>query len=96
MFEVKEYGNLIACRLTYQCFVSGTSDPAECVVYVDGEQVPRSEDKGGVVDVLNYLKRDTNGVIVVGNHSITLGPMGAQGTEHYMKIRLLLKTVERK
>ncbi len=95
-FDVKEYGNLIAVRLYYTCRKSGTSEPVSCRIYVDGKQIPQEEDKGGVVDVLKYLSKDTNGIPTVGQHEIGLSPMSSQGVEHYVQTRLVIKTVERK
>lgn len=95
-FEVKEYGNLIAARLTYSCRVSGTAESVSCRVYVDGAQLPDALDKGGTVDILNYLEKDSNGIPTVGDHVIGLSPKSNQGVAHYVNARLLIKTVERK
>ena len=94
-FDVKEYGTMIACRLTYDCRKSGTAESVSCRIYVDGVQIPQNEDKGGVVDVLKYLNKDANGIPVVGQHEISLSPMGNIGVEHYVSTRLLIKTVTR-
>lgn len=95
-FAVKEYGTLIAVRLTYTCRRSDTSEPVQCRVYVDGQQLPQSEDKNGVVDILKYLNKDANGIPLVGDHQIGLSPMSNTGVKHYVNTRLLLKTIERK
>jgi phage minor structural protein len=95
-FEVKEYGNLVAVRLNYTCTVYGTAEKVGCRVYVDGQLLPDDEDKGGVVDVMRYLKRDSSGVIALGQHEIGLSPKGMPDDEHYVNARLVIKTVERK
>jgi hypothetical protein len=94
-FDVKEYGNLVAVRLTYTCAISGTAQKVGCRVYVDGQMLPDDEDKGGVVDVLKYLKRDSSGVPALGEHEIGLSPKGDPDDEHYVNARLVIKTVER-
>ena len=95
-FDVKEYGNLVAVRLTYTCAISGTAQKVGCRVYVDGQMLPDDVDKGGVVDVLKYLKKDSSGVPALGQHEIGLSPKGNPGDEHYVNARLVIKTVERK
>lgn len=95
-FEVKEYGNLIAVRLTYSCKKSGTAEEVQCRIYVDGNQIPQAEDKGGVVDILKYLDKDSNGIPLVGDHVIGLSPMSNTGVKHSVSTRLLIKTIERK
>lgn len=95
-FDVKEYGNLVAVRLTYSCKISGTAQEVGCRVHVDGQMLPDDEDKGGVVDVLRYLKRDSSGVPSIGKHEIGLSPKGNPDDEHYVNARLVIKTVERK
>ncbi len=94
-FQVKEYGTMIACRLTYECRVSGTAEKVACRVYVDSTLLPQSEDKDGVVDLLKYLKKDSNGIPLVGDHIVGLSPWSNKGVEHYVKVRLLIKTVTR-
>jgi hypothetical protein len=95
-FSVKEYGTLIAVRLTYKCVNASTAIPVSCRVSVDGHQVPQSEDKGGVVDILKYLDKDSNGIPLVGDHVIGLSPMSNTGVKHNVSTRLLIKTIERK
>jgi hypothetical protein len=58
--------------------------------------VPQSEDKGGVVDILKYLDKDSNGIPLVGDHVIGLSPMSNTGVKHNVSTRLLIKTIERK
>lgn len=94
-FDVKEYGNLIAVRLYYTCINTETSEKVSCRVYVDGTLLPQDEDKGGVVDVLRYLKKDTNGIPVTGQHEIGLSPYGTPGVEHVVQTRLVIKTVDK-
>lgn len=95
-FDVKEYGNLIAVRLTYKCINTYTNESTPCRVYVDGQQLPDNEDKGGVVDLLRYLETDANGVPMLGQHTITLSPKGSMDDEFSVTARLIVKTVERK
>ena len=95
-FDVKEYGNLVAARLTYKCRNVDTNEMVGCRVYVDGQQLPEDADKGGVVDTLRYLDTDTNGIPIVGQHYITLSPKGTMDDEFFINARLLIKTVERK
>lgn len=95
-FSIKEYGTLIAVRLTYKCVNASTAIPVSCRVSVDGHQVPQSEDKGGVVDILKYLDKDSNGIPLVGDHVIGLSPMSNTGVKHNVSTRLLIKTIERK
>lgn len=94
-FDVKEYGNLIACRLTYDCRISGTAQSVPCRIYVDQKKIPQEEDHGGVVDLLKYLDKDSNGVPTLGQHEIGLTPYSNPGVEHYVSTRLLLKTVSK-
>lgn len=94
-FDVSDYGNLIAVRLTYTCRKSGTAEDVQCRIYVDGKQIPQEEDKGGVVDVLKYLERDSNGIVTTGQHEIGLSPMSSTGVEHYVSTRILIKTIDK-
>lgn len=95
-FEVKEYGNLIAVRLTYSCKKSGTAEEVSCRVYVDGTLLPDSADVGGTVDILKYLEKDANGIPTVGDHTITLSPKSSTGVQHYVSTRIIIKTIEKK
>lgn len=95
-FDVKEYGNLIAVRLYYTCRNVDTSEMVSCRITMDGTQLPAEEDKGGVVDLLQYMKKDTNGVPMLGQHVIGLSPKASMDDEHFVQARLVIKTVERK
>lgn len=95
-FEVKEYGNLIAVRLHYTCTIAGTAEKVNCRIYVDGKQIPQNEDKGNVVELLKYLKKDENGIPTVGEHTYGLSPISLPDEEHYVQTRLVIKTIERK
>lgn len=95
-FQISGYGNVLAVRLTYACAASGSAIKVPCRVWVDGNAVPESEDKDGTVDILRYLQKDENGVPTEGDHTIGLSPIANQGVKHYVNVRLVIKTIEKK
>lgn len=94
-FDVKEYGNLLSVKLTYTCRKSGTAESVGCRIYVDGKLLSDNVDIGGTAEILKYLKTDENGVPLVGEHEIGLSPKSTPGVEHYVNVRLLIKTIEK-
>lgn len=95
VIPIKGYGNVLSVKLTYTCTIAGTAEKVGCRVTVDGTRLPDNADKDGVVELLPYLKKDSNGIPTEGDHTLELSPKTSVGIEHNVKTRILIKTVEK-
>ena len=95
-FDIEDYGNLLAARVTYTCTNTSTgSTTTSCNVAVDGTTIEGSYAKGDLIDIFPYLKRDESGIPVVGQHYVRISPL-TSGSTFRVSTTIVLKKIERK
>lgn len=94
-FDIEDYGNLLAARVTYICTNTATGTTTnKCSVTVDGNAVEGSYDRGAQIDIFQYLNKDASGIPTVGTHTIGVSPT-ISGT-YRVQTTVILKKIERK
>lgn len=93
-FSVEDYGNLLAARVTYTCTPEGGGEKVKANVSVDGVAINGSSSMGDTLDIFPYLKRDESGVPVVGEHYVTISPVGDDW--YWAHTTITVKTIEKK
>lgn len=87
-FNIEGYGNALSILAEY------TASSGYCRINVDGiNDVPTEDAQTGKADVLRYLKTDSNGVPVVGEHYVQYFAAGS-GTIT-VSAKLTIKTIEK-
>lgn len=95
-FDIEDYGNLLAARVTYTCTnTSSGATTTSCNVAVDGTTIEGSYAKGALIDIFPYLNRDASGIPTVGQHYVRVSPL-ISGSTFRVSTTVVLKKIERK
>lgn len=94
-FNITDYGNLLAARVTYTSTNQSTSAKGSCNIAVDGNTISGASSMGDTVDIFPYLDKDDSGIPTVGEHYVRFSPT-ASGNYYRVSSTVVLKKIERK
>ena len=95
-FDISEYGNILAIRLSFVCTDMDTGLTTSSVkIAVDGTTVENTNTKGNVIDILPYIEKDESGIPTVGEHRVRIAPNNSQGW-YRVSSTVIIKKIERK
>lgn len=95
-FDITEYGNILAIRLSYTCTNMDTGlTTTNTNIAVDGTAVESSATKGSVIDIMPYIKKDESGIPTVGEHWVRISPNNSSNW-YRVSSTVIIKKIERK